>query len=297
MSPRASTEAGNSSALPTEAILGWNPCWEACFQKGRPVGRDGHAGDDLGVGRLELGDLGGEVLGAVLVAARVDDLVALLGEDRREAQLLVAPGVAVAVVGPQRRHHLVVADLAPHVGEHRDDVLKAPEEVVGPGERLLGVALAAEEPRLPGGDAGDAGDAVGLALVGHWVGRLWGGGDQHQVDLVGVDEVAGDGGGPVGVGLAVLGDDLHRVGGAADHQAALQGLAHPPEDEVVGLAEAGQGAGPGGDVADLEGPGGVGARLRLLAAGQGRGSREPGELHEPAAIDATATAHERPPGS
>ena len=33
MSPRASTEAGNSSALPTEAILGWNPCWEACFQK------------------------------------------------------------------------------------------------------------------------------------------------------------------------------------------------------------------------------------------------------------------------
>src|SRR5918992_1053307 len=33
MSPRASTEAGNSRALPTEAILGWNPCWEACFQK------------------------------------------------------------------------------------------------------------------------------------------------------------------------------------------------------------------------------------------------------------------------
>ena len=33
MSPRASTDAGNSRALPTEAILGWKPCWEACFQK------------------------------------------------------------------------------------------------------------------------------------------------------------------------------------------------------------------------------------------------------------------------
>jgi hypothetical protein len=101
----------------------------------------------------------------------------------------------------------------------------------------------------------------------------------------------------LGSELAVLGDDLHRVGGAADLQAALQRLAHPLEDEVVGLAEAGQGAGLGGDVADLEGPGGVRARLRLLAARQDRGSREPGELHEPAAIDATATAHERPPGS
>jgi hypothetical protein len=129
-----------------------------------------------------------------------------------------------------------------------------------------------EEPGLPGGDAGDAGDAVGLALVGHRVGRLRGGGDQHQVDLVGVDQVAGDRGGPVGVGLAVLGDDLDRVALAADGQAALQGLAHPAEDEVVGLAEAGQGPGPGRDVADLEGAGGVGARLRLLAAGEDGGS-------------------------
>jgi len=144
--------------------------------------------------------------------------------------------------------------------------------VVGPLERLVGVALAAEEPGLPGGDAGDAGDAVGLALVGHRVGRLRGGGDQHQVDLVGVDQVAGDRGGPVGVGLAVLGDDLDRVALAADGQAALQGLAHPAEDEVVGLAEAGQGPGPGRDVADLEGAGGVGARLRLLAAGEDGGS-------------------------
>src|SRR6202011_1081201 len=32
-SPRASTERGNRSALPTEAILGLKPCWAACFQK------------------------------------------------------------------------------------------------------------------------------------------------------------------------------------------------------------------------------------------------------------------------
>src|SRR4029453_4814397 len=30
--PSASTERGNSSALPTEAIFGLNPCWAACFQ-------------------------------------------------------------------------------------------------------------------------------------------------------------------------------------------------------------------------------------------------------------------------
>jgi hypothetical protein len=117
----------------------------------------------------------------------------------------------------------------------------------------------------------------GMPLASHWVahrvGRLRGRGDQHQVDLVGVDQVAGDRGGPVGVGLAVLGEDLHRVGGAADVQAALQRLAHAPEDEVVGLAEAGQGTGLGRDVADLEGPGGVAAAgLRLLAAGEDRGS-------------------------
>ncbi len=33
MSPSASTEEGNSSALPTDAIFGTNPCWFACFQK------------------------------------------------------------------------------------------------------------------------------------------------------------------------------------------------------------------------------------------------------------------------
>ena len=31
-SPRASTERGNRSALPTVAIFGLKPCWAACFQ-------------------------------------------------------------------------------------------------------------------------------------------------------------------------------------------------------------------------------------------------------------------------
>src|SRR5215212_8133700 len=64
--------------------LGPEPLLRGLLPEGGPVGRDGDAGDDLGVGRLEPGDLGGEVLGAVLVAARVDDPVALLGQGGRE---------------------------------------------------------------------------------------------------------------------------------------------------------------------------------------------------------------------
>jgi hypothetical protein len=95
-----------------------------------------------------------------------------------------------------------------------------------------------------------------------------------QVDLGAGDQVAGDGGGPVGVGLAVLDQDLDRVGGAADPQPVLEGRPDAVQDEGVGLAEAGQGPGLGADVAELDGPplgaaaGPAAALLIVLARGQ-----------------------------
>src|SRR6185436_3401514 len=61
----------------------------------REVGRDRHAEQDLGVLRLEPGDLRGEVLGAVRVVPRVGDRVTALADDGREPGGRVAPGVAV----------------------------------------------------------------------------------------------------------------------------------------------------------------------------------------------------------
>src|SRR2546422_10533107 len=77
---------------------------------------------------LEGRDLGAEVLGEVLEAARIEKLEPLLRERGRGTQFRIAPGITVAVVREEPAHHLVGGDRAPQVEEHRDDVLEAPEE-------------------------------------------------------------------------------------------------------------------------------------------------------------------------
>ena len=124
------------------------------------VRRRGHAADDLDVRLLEGRDLRTEVRLERLISPRVDNGVALFLERRGQTQLAVAPGVAVTVVGEQEAHNLVGRDVLPDVGEHRDDVFQAPEEVVRPFEALLRIAAAAEEPRLPGTRGRDAGHPV-----------------------------------------------------------------------------------------------------------------------------------------
>ena len=150
------------------------PWLEALLQRllpeGREVRRQHDAGDDLAARVLEGGDLRREVVGEVLVAAGIDELVALFLEHRREAHLLVAPGIAVAVVGEQGADRLVGLDLAPHVGEDGDHVLEAPEVVIDVVEGLpsrrpaRGVGLLADEPGLPGRLGRDAGDLLDFAL-------------------------------------------------------------------------------------------------------------------------------------
>src|ERR1700733_10716113 len=104
--------------------------------EGGEIGRQHHAGDDLAFAFLEGGDLGTEIVGQVLIAARIGELVAELLEYRRKADLLVAPGVAVAVIGKQASDRFVGLQLSPHIGEHRDHVFESPEEVIGVVERF-----------------------------------------------------------------------------------------------------------------------------------------------------------------
>src|SRR5712671_3776493 len=81
--------------LRPEALL------QRLFPECREVGRQYDPGDDLGVGALERTDLCREVVGEVLVAAGVGELVAGFLQHRRESDLLVAPSIAVAVVRKQ----------------------------------------------------------------------------------------------------------------------------------------------------------------------------------------------------
>ena len=76
-------------------------------QKGLGIGRDDDAGDDLDAILLEGSDLGTEVLRAILKTAGVDEREAHGSQRLRKAQFLVAPSVAVAVVGEQAADFLV----------------------------------------------------------------------------------------------------------------------------------------------------------------------------------------------
>ena len=218
------------------------------------VRRDEDAAEDLAAGRLELADLRRVILGAVLEPAAVDHRVARLLEHRRLTGLGVGPAEAVGVVRPHGADLLVGLELVPHAGEHGGDVLEAPEDVVGPREGLVGRGAAAEEVRLPRAVVGDAGHLQSFRLVGDRVHRVRRGGDLDDVDAVVGDEVAGDGGGAVRVGLGVLDDDVDRVDLAVTALDAVLGgslpLLHQP---LVGLAEGGEVAGQRADEADLDG--------------------------------------------
>ena len=153
--PSASTATGNRIALPMEATFGLKPCCSACFQN---VVKSGGSTTPVTISQLadlERADLRREIVGEVLIAAGIGELVAALLEHRREADVLVAPGIAVAIVRKQPADGFVGRDLAPHVGEDGDDVLEPPEEMIGvveglPGRRTAaGIGLPADEPGLP----------------------------------------------------------------------------------------------------------------------------------------------------
>jgi hypothetical protein len=176
------------------------------------------------------------------------------------------PGVAVAIIWEQATHLLVGLDGLPAIGEVGDHVLQAPEHVIRPVEALGRVALASEEPGLPWHDARNAGHFVKFAHITDRVGGFGRAGGEHQRDLVLEHQVVGDLASTVGVGLAVLEDDLHRVLLATDGDPALEGHFHLFDDPFVGLTKRSQWPGLWRHVTNLDRIGGPDQR-----AGPGRG--------------------------
>ena len=246
-------------------------------EEGLGVGRDHHAGDDVG-NLLERRDLRGKIVVHVLETAWVDQREALRLQRLRKAALLVAPGIAVSVVGEEATDLLVGGYRLPAGEEVADHVFEAPEEVIRPLEALARVPVATEEPRLPGHDRGDAGHFVELAGVADRVRRLRRRGHQHQVDFLLEDEIVCDFAGPVRAGLAVLLQhlDLGLLVGREQ-------LVHLLDDEPVRLAERRQRAGLRRDEADAYGA--------LLRKGKARQSENRCGLDQ-----RSTTCHMVPPG-
>ena len=100
---------------------------------------------------------------------------------------------------------------------------------------------------------GDARHAVELALIGHRVDgfRRCEGGD--EMDLVLEDQILGDFGRSVRIGLAVLDDKLQRMDGAIDFNRIVERFPGVVEGVRHLLIEQRQWTGLGGDQADLDG--------------------------------------------
>ena len=160
--------------------------------------------------------------------------------------------------------------------------------MIGPGEALLRIALAAKEIRLPRAVGGDAGHFVDFGLVGNRVGGVGRARADQQVDLVAKDQFGGDFGRAAAARLAVLADDLDLVGLAAICQAFAENAAHLLKNEAVGFAKASERACLWADVADLD-DGGL--RLRWQGEHGGRGDGANAGFDERAAGNFRDTAH------
>ena len=217
--------------------------------EGGEVRRDRHACDDVGIGLFKGIDLRREIIRQVLIAARICQTIALGGQGGWEANIWITPCIAVPVIREQPADLLVGIELVPHGSENRDHVLKPPEEVERvikrlPGSRIAGVALLANEIRLPRRNGRDHGDFLGLTGRRDRVGCFRRRGHEHHVDLVVQDELFGDFGSAVGVGLAVLDDDFKIPTDGGIHKAI--------DDKAIRLGKCRQRTGLRADIAQLD---------------------------------------------
>ena len=206
-------------------------------QKGFGIRWNHHAGDDVDTVFFECCDLRAEILGAVLVATRVIQCEAHVSQWLGKAQCFIAPGVAVTVVREQAADFFIGLDAFPAVGEIADDIFQAPEEMVCPCKAFGWITLATEEPRLPRADGRNARCFVQFTHIAHRVGGLRCAADHHQCDFVFQDQVAGNLGCAVRVGLAVLDHNLNAVFLTRHSDAVFEGLLHLFDGPFVGFTE------------------------------------------------------------
>ncbi len=253
--------------------------------EGREIRRRGHAGQDVHPALLELGDLGSEIARARLEQRRLVIAEPAAFDRRPETVLGIAGHDTVGVVDHQAADFFVGAKRVPHVHEHADHVVDAPEEVVGPSEACIRGRAAPEIDDLPGRVGGNARHLVDLALVGHRVHRVAGRGADHQIDLVLEDQLGRDLGGAVRVGLGVPGQDLDRIGPPADLDAAADRSPGIGEHKPVGLTERCQRPGLRADETDLYRSRGVDRRCCETRC-RGRSDHPAAVLERAAATDA-----------
>jgi hypothetical protein len=143
-----------------------------------------------------------------------------------------------------------------------------------PRRRAARVLLAADEVGLPRRHARDAGRVFDLAHGRHRIGGLGCRCDQHQIDLVGHDQLARHVGGAIGIGLAVLDHDLDRIAVVADLEAAAHRVGEIRDHEIVGLGEGRERPGLRADIAELQGLGGADRRREYGTGGKPRAARQ-----------------------
>jgi len=104
--------------------------------EGAKVRRDHHACYDLAVCIAERRNLVGEIIRQRLVTARINQIIARIRKRWWQAKLWIAPCVAVRIIREQATNVFRNAALAPDIQKDADDILKAPEKVVGALEAL-----------------------------------------------------------------------------------------------------------------------------------------------------------------
>ena len=152
--------------------------------EGAEVWRYHHACHDLTSGVLESADIVREIVRQRLIATRIGQLKPLGCQWCGQAQFGMPPGVAIGVVREQTAHFLGDPTVIPEASEVRDDVLEAPEEVIGIGKAFRRITATAEEIRLPWCIGRNAWDLVDLRLVSDWIGRVRRRGCRDDVHLV-----------------------------------------------------------------------------------------------------------------
>src|SRR5205814_1839449 len=100
--------------------------------------------------------------------------------------------------------------------------------MIGPSEPFFRIAIAAEEIRLPWAICRNAWNLVDLGLIGHRIGRVRRRRADDEIDLVTQDQLGCDFRRARAARLAILADDLDRIGFAA----ALKPLAQKSSDLV-----------------------------------------------------------------
>ncbi|QTK80535.1 hypothetical protein AT6N2_C3017 [Agrobacterium tumefaciens] len=208
----------------------------ALGDEGLQVRHIGDAADDVAAAALILGNLRGEVVRARLEHARHDGLEAGFFDRRRQSVTAIAPGLAIGIARKQHADIPVGFERLPETDEGCERILKPPEEMVGPVERLL-VAAARHDESLPGRGRRNAGNAVEFRLIGGRIDDIRRRCRDQKLDILVQDQFARQFRRFVRIGLGVAHQNIDLVGLAVVLDTVGQQRLDDLDGVAVGFAE------------------------------------------------------------